>query len=175
MALNLTNLDEVTRKYMLKEVLQDILHDALYIGDRLTQEGREAYPQLLIEAVTNNDDDWLANSLRAGGYIAVSELRRKPTGGYTSVKVPVTAAATLAEGEFNRFYMRGLCLRAIEAGIDAVVVYRAKEVQQARPESEAMLNTTVSAKYLLEDLTANTGTFTTLPPGPNSGLSVCLP
>ena len=26
------------------------------------------------------------------------------------VKVPVTAPQTLAEGEFNRFYIRGVCL-----------------------------------------------------------------
>lgn len=30
-----------------------------------------------------------------------------------SKKVPVTAAETLAEGEFNRFYARGLCLREV--------------------------------------------------------------
>lgn len=42
------------------------------------------------------------------------------------VKVPVTAPETLSEGEFNRFYARGLCRVAISLGIAAVQVYRAK-------------------------------------------------
>ena len=32
----------------------------------------------------------------------------------------------LAEGEFNRFYIRAVCLRSIESGTSDVVVYRAK-------------------------------------------------
>jgi len=32
----------------------------------------------------------------------------------------------LAEGEFNRFYIRALCARAIEDGLPEVTVYRAK-------------------------------------------------
>jgi hypothetical protein len=42
--------------------------------------------------------------------------------------VPVTAADTLAEGEFNRFYLRGLCRRASAANMAEIEVYRAKEV-----------------------------------------------
>jgi hypothetical protein len=45
----------------------------------------------------------------------------------------------LAEGEFNRFYIRALCVRAIEDGLPEVIVYRAKEVQSARPESARMI------------------------------------
>ncbi|BBI63173.1 hypothetical protein HSBAA_44790 [Vreelandella sulfidaeris] len=42
------------------------------------------------------------------------EERKKPKGGTTIAKIPVTANETLAEGEFNRFYARGFCQRAIK-------------------------------------------------------------
>lgn len=37
-------------------------------------------------------------------------------------RVPETAAATLAEGEFNRFYVRALCRRAISIYADFMIV-----------------------------------------------------
>jgi hypothetical protein len=89
----------------------------------------------------------------------------------------INAHEMLAEGEFNRFYIRGLCVRALADGIDEVVVYRAKAVQNARSESEGKIGQRVSADALLVDLRLHKGVDTALglPPGPNSGLSVHLP
>jgi hypothetical protein len=83
----------------------------------------------------------------------------------------------LAEGEFNRFYIRALCLRAIEDGIPDVVVYRAKPVENPRSESQQKIDEHVSPEALLRDLRIHPGVDTALglPPGPNSGLSVRLP
>ena len=83
----------------------------------------------------------------------------------------------LAEGEFNRFYIRALCLRAIEDGMAQVIVYRAKAVQNARSESERKIGQGVPVEALLRDLRTHPGVDTALglPPGPNSGLSVRLP
>ena len=83
----------------------------------------------------------------------------------------------LAEGEFNRFYIRALCARAIEDGLSGVIVFRAKAVQNARSASEQMLGQTMPAAALLSDLRNSPGVDTALglPPGPNSGLSVRLP
>jgi hypothetical protein len=80
----------------------------------------------------------------------------------------------LAEGEFNRFYIRGVCLRAIEEGMYEVIVYRAKTVEHARAESEQKIGQRVAAEDVLRDLRAHPGVDTALglPPGPNSGLSV---
>jgi hypothetical protein len=90
----------------------------------------------------------------------------------------VTAAQTMAEGEFNRYYARGVCIRALaETGSDATVtVYRARESANARSASVALIGTTPSAAALLEDLRTHIGMDTALrlPPGPNSGLSVHL-
>jgi hypothetical protein len=102
------------------------------------------------------------------------EQRRKPSGGYTTAKVPVTAADTLAEGEFNRFYVRGLCRRTLQERDGQLVVHRAKAVAQPRPESEALIGTSPDAEKLLSDLRTNIGVEPALgvPKGPNSGLSV---
>ena len=92
-------------------------------------------------------------------------------------EVPYTAPETLAEGEFNRFYARGLCRRAIEEGTSQLIVYRAKQVMNARSASQAKIGTKISAKELLQDLRTHPGVDTALglPQGPNSGLSVKLP
>ena len=85
---------------------------------------------------------------------------------------------TLAESQFNRYYIRALCRRALEDGIEALVIYRAKPVATPRPESEALVETTIDPAALLEDLRAHTGEETPalgVPAGPNSGISVRLP
>lgn len=177
MSLHLNNLDEKTRRFMLEEVERDIANDQLYISPRLSSTGRASYIALLKEAMQSQDDDWLAQNLRHGGLMNPTEQRRKPNGGYTMVKVPVTAPDTLAEGEFNRFYARGLARRAIEEGIPALEVYRAKEVMQPRSESIRKIGTKIDPKALLQDLRTHPGVDTALglPPGPNSGLSVKIP
>jgi hypothetical protein len=91
------------------------------------------------------------------------------------VKVPITALQTMSEGEFNRYYIRGVCLRARNEGKVEVIAYRAKQVQNPRPESAAIEGRSFNAEAVLNDLRANIGTSTTSGfPGPNSGLSVRL-
>jgi hypothetical protein len=176
MALSLTNLDSVTRQYMLEEISRDLAEGNLYYSPRLSSTGRQVYPTLLEGAARNGTDETLAAGLREPGRLNATEERRKPKGGTTTAQVPVTAPETLSEGEFNRFYARGLCRRAIAEGKDSVFVYRAKEVANPRSESVAMIGKALPAKQLLDDLRANPGADTALglPPGPNSGLSVRL-
>jgi hypothetical protein len=177
MSLHLVNLDEKTRKYMLSEIESDVSKGTLYISPRLSLRGRQDYVALLKQAAIGYDDGWLAGNLRVNGRISSEEQRRKPKGGYTTARVPVTAPDTLAEGEFNRFYIRGLCLRAIEHEVAEVVVYRAKEVTKPRLESEALIGARLNVRSLLQDIRTHPGVDTALrlPPGPNSGLSVQLP
>jgi hypothetical protein len=176
MSLVLTNLDEKTRRFMIEEVEHDIANDQLYISPRLNPQGRAVYLNLLKEAIESQSDGWLAEQLRFGGMMNPMEQRRKPKGDYTMVRVPVTAPDTLAEGEYNRFYIRGLCRRAIEEGIASLEIYRAKAVMQPRSDSQAKIGTKINVEILLNDLRVNIGIDTALglPPGPNSGLSVKL-
>lgn len=177
MALHYENLDDRTREFMLQEVKSDIASDNLYLSPRLTDKGKETYASLLIDAIKNFGDAWLANELRSRGYLKAYEQRKKTRGGYTMAKVPVTAPETLAEGEFNRFYVRGLCLRAIHDGIAEVEIYRGKPVKRPRSESEAMIGKRIPVDLLLKDLRESPGVEPALglPPGPNSGLTVRLP
>jgi len=173
------NLDELTRKYMLEELEWDIVNDNLYINKnlRLTSAGQSKSVELLREAIISYNDDWLANQLRGKGYMETYEERRSQNGKISKARVPINAPETLAEGEFNRYYARGVCKRAITEGIKEVVVYRGKQVKQPRPESEAMIRKRIDAKALLEDLRKSQGVDPALgvPHGPNSGLTICLP
>ena len=174
MGMNLVNLDDETRKFMLHELEQDIASSKLYISSRLNVAGQSNYAKLLRSAIQNGNDVSLANSL--AGLFNEYEQRVKLSGGYTTAKVPITAPETLAEGEFNRFYCRGVCRRAIEEGLEEVEVYRAKDVRDPRPQSQALVGSKLKADRLLHDLRTNIGVDTALgvPAGPNSGLSICL-
>jgi hypothetical protein len=176
--LDLVNLNnDGTRQHMLEEIELDVANNNLYLSSYFSVSGQTDYPDLLREAARNYDDQWLANSLRTNGRMNATALRRKPKGRYTEVRVPVTAPDTFSEGEFNRFYARGLCLTAIEAGVASLQIYRSKAVAVPRPDSEAKIGTMVDPKALLQDLRTHQGLDTVLglPNGPNSGLSVRLP
>lgn len=175
--LALDNLDAQTRIHMIAEINTDMANTRLYLSNRLSGRGRADYPQLLQQAVEAHDDSWLASELRNNGRLNEMEERRKPKGGTTMARVPITAPQTLAEGEFNRFHIRGLCVRALAAGTPNLIIYRAKEVDSPRPESVAKIGQRISAQALLDDLRANLGVDTALglPAGPNSGLSARLP
>lgn len=175
MGMNFINLDDKTRKFMLDELEQDVTANKLYLSPRLSDASRRNYEKLLRSAVQNGDDVSLANSLV--GMFKEYEQRAKKSGGYINAKVPVTAPETLAEGEFNRYYCRGVCRRAIEEGLEEVEVYRAKAVRDPRPESQALVGSKHKADRLLHDLQTNIGVDLALgvPAGPNSGISVSLP
>jgi DNA repair photolyase len=178
MALYLVNLDERTRQLMLEEVEYDSERNQLHISPYLSGQGQHDYAQLLREAVAAGSDETLAGALQQRRRIARTAHRRQPKGGYQIVTVPATAAQMIAESEFNRYYIRALCRRALEDGIPELVVYRAKPVKTARPESEALLETAVDPQTLLDDLRQHTGDEPPalgIPGGPNSGLSVRLP
>ena len=174
MALHYENLDERTRSFMLGEVDSDLSHEKFYISPRLNELGEENYVYLLKEAIEHHDDAWLAQQLRSRGYMKENEQRKQPGGDLMTVRIPRTAPDALSEGEFNRYYIRGLCVRVIAEGIDQVEVYRGKPVSPFRPESEAMLGQRLSAKMLLEDLRESIGVDSALdlPAGPASGLTV---
>jgi hypothetical protein len=174
MLLSYANLDAETRRLMLEEIEHDISNNQLYFSTRFSSTGRTDYPSLLKQSVTNHDDEWLADQLQSNGRLNATEQRRTKNG-YSTVKVPVTAHETLSEGEFNRFYIRALCLRAIEETA-SLIYYRAKQVTNPRSESQAKIGKTVDAQTLLNELRVNSGVDTALglPPGPNSGLSVRL-
>jgi hypothetical protein len=177
MGLQYTLLDDTTRALMLAELADDIAGGTLYLSPRLSVNGQLKYRDLLEMAFRSHDDDWLANQLRGVGVLNDTLQRKKPSGGFTTVKMPVNASETLAEGEFNRFYCRGICCRATTESNDKVIAYRAKQVDTPRSESQALIGRSFTASAILVDLRSNPGldTIFGLPPGPNSGLSLKFP
>lgn len=179
MAFRFQNLDESTRSFMVEEVDRDTVRGSLYLSPRLTERGRRDWPGLLRAATEGGDERQLAEWLRGTGRLREVEHRhsRRGWGRTHEVRVPVTAPITLAEGEFNRFYIRGLCLRAVAQGIAEVEVYRAKAVDVPRTDSVRLVGRRLPVERLLDDLRAHSGEeepALRVPGGPNSGLSVRL-
>ncbi|KFB99155.1 hypothetical protein GTGU_04156 [Trabulsiella guamensis ATCC 49490] len=174
MALNFQDLNDETRRFMTQEIQLDKENDTFYRSAFLTDQGKEIWPTLLEESIAHNDD-WLENEIQRRGLLAQFYTRRRPKSQeLMQARVPVTAAQTLAEGEFNRLFVRGLCARVIAEGGREVEAYRARYSEHPRAESEAIIGKKFLAADVLKDLRDNPGVDSVLglPPGPNSGISV---
>ncbi|BCK77545.1 hypothetical protein AA0242T_1131 [Acetobacter aceti NRIC 0242] len=165
------NLDETTRKFMVEEIEKYIESRKIYISNQLNEQGKILWPSLLKEAATSGNDKTLSSKIRSEHLLNETEATKSGT-----KKMPSNAADLLAEGEFNRFYARGVCLHAIANGQETMTVYRARNSSNPRPESEEKIGKHVDAKELLEDLRIIQGKEKILgvPNGANSGLSVML-
>ena len=175
MALKLLNLDEKIRASMVAEFEEfDVTPGDVYLSPRLNDHGRKMWAPMLTEAARGGDDRWLAQQLTAGRMLIRRETAYRKGRHYVK-DVPHNAAEILAEGEFNRIYIRGLCREVLASGGSSVVVYRARWSENPRPESECLVGRVLDAKLLLENLRASKGQEPALLPHVNTGLSVHLP
>jgi hypothetical protein len=178
MAMNYVSLDPIIRLLMVEELQLDISLNKLYQGKRLTPYGLQDWPDALKSAFEVGNDVTLTNWLAHPGRLeAFEEYTLK--GITRSRHVPVTAAQTFAEGEFNRFYIRAVCRQAMNTRTGVVTAYRARYSENPRPESIAIDGRQFNAEAVLNDLWENTSvdgisTALGMPPGPNSGMSVHL-
>lgn len=177
MGLIYPHLDDRTRKLMAEELAADVAQKKVYYSPRLVPPLRQRWVDLLTEAIQTSDDDWLAAKARRERLLLDRELRHSSRGRPFSAQVPNNAEDMLAEGEFNRYYIRALCRRAEQDGIEAVEVFRAKAVADPRLASQMRIGMMICPKRLLEDLRRSVGIDTALgvPAGPNSGISVRIP
>ena len=177
MGLYYENLDERTRRLMLDEMNLDINDNKLNISPYFSGQGVHDFPNLLRLAIESGDDNSLAAALSEQRRLLRSYTRRSTSGGYSIVTIPTNAAEVVAEGEFNRYYIRALARRAIEDGIQELIVIRAKAVTHPRAQSEALVETTLNPSDVLEDLRQHPGEASRLgvPAGDGSGLTVRLP
>lgn len=163
MPLRYENLTPATRAQMEAELDLDLRQDRLYLPKTLTYDGLDVWPDLLREAIREGDDATLAESAQL--FLRPWDARGRRT--------PRDAATKLAEGEFNRLYIRAQCLLALAHGVH-VEVYRAKAVRAPRFRSMHVEGQPLDPGELLDDLRRNIGMGTMLgvPGGPNSGISV---
>lgn len=171
MSFNFEDLNQNIREKMLEEVNLDVSSNNLYYSKRFNQNGLDGYLNLLVESIKNGNEQTLAESIKQENMFKPSSIDKN---GRVS-KTPVNAHEVLADGEFNRFYIRALALIAINEE-KKLEVYRAKNVLNARSASATKIGEPVDPRALLADLRENIGidTFLGLPGGVNSGLSVKL-
>lgn len=130
-------LDEETRTHMLAEIDLDVdTHGTPYVGKTLTVRGLADYEILLRAAVARGTEEDLVRDLSEHG----------------RVSNPPSDARRLGQTEFNRFYIRGVCLRAAAHGTTSVTVYRAHGSASARPGSLDLDGQSIPAPRVLANI-----------------------
>jgi hypothetical protein len=174
MPLQYENLDPTTRRFALAELDRDFASGAFHASARLRPSAVGEYQRLLHEALRYYDDLWLEE--RASDLLIEEETRRTPSGGQVTAKIPQMAARMVAEGDFNRYYMRGVSLRAVNEDRQVVEVYRARLSLEPRPESAELEGRRLPAQAVLDQLRGLSSDEPAAAPlgRPNSGLSVRL-
>ena len=174
MPLKYENLDPATRRFAIAELDSDLESGAFHASERLRPTAIADYQHLLREAVRYYDDLWLEQ--HAADLLVEVESRTSRAGTQTTARVPEMAARMLAEGDFNRYYMRGVALRALEEDRRVVEVYRARLSLDPRPESAEVEGQRLPAGDVLEYLRGQRSeeSATARLGRPNSGLSIRL-
>ena len=169
------NLDDATRSSMLKAIEEGESTGNIYYSTRFNQDGNERWLTLLKQAAQQFNEHWLAYQLESNRLMKDFESAVKPSGGYIAKYVPHTASETMAEGQFNRFYILGLCKRARAEGITHLEIYRAKERFDPRLESQVLIGSLLSIDEIESQLKVTKASFKSQLVKPNSGLCVKLP
>jgi hypothetical protein len=149
------DLDGFTRRLMVEELDGD--PDGPTMSRCFTPRGCADYPGLLREAMTHGDAESLIAELEQLD-------RMTPT--------PVNAAERFGGTEFNRYYARAVCRRALIHGSTAVVVYRARRSASPRQQSEDLVGEMLPATTVLDDLRTNRVDGVLGVAAVNSGLSL---
>jgi len=125
MGMSFEELDDATRRCMIEEFESEELGGRPYRGKDLSTAGLAVFPDLMREAMAKGDDDSLFASMAVASYW-------KPTETYVlkgvarERKVNIgQAAERLARSEFNTWYVRGLCRRLMDEGVEQCQSYRA--------------------------------------------------
>jgi hypothetical protein len=174
--LDLADLDPCTRQFMLAELESDLAAGTLYLSPQLSDEGLLDYPRLFRDALAAGNEVSLADALGSHGAVRPPSRWQHPRE-VGADEALADATFRLAERELHRFYIRGLCRRALAEGVESLVIYRARPADPGRAPADAMVGVRIDASSLLEDLR---DTFRSLPPHGlpqcrDPGLSVRLP
>lgn len=149
-AMHFHNLDNGTRQLMAQELARDIDDNNVYLSSRLTDYGKNRWTDILRGVFAIGSTYLLADCLSENGALDTDETYTRA--GQTKRRaMPKNAAETLAHGEFNRYYMRALCLRALADPYRslALEVCRVKRVQSPREDSQARIGTQVDPAEML--------------------------
>ncbi len=164
-----------TRKCLVQELDFDIANNNLYINPFLKKESEALYLALLRTALTHGNPESFAEAIATNAPL-INKHTYSKEGREIEARVPSTFNTTLASGEFNRYYMRAVCLIALQHGEPTVEIYRAKAVSKPRQQADAHLGRRIDPQILLADLRqTNFESPSAFELGePNSGLSIRL-
>jgi hypothetical protein len=153
MGLNYTHLNESTRRFMLGEFEQG----GHYISPRLNEAGRARWLGLLKDALQYHTDVWLERELIRRNCFQATELLKSSMGGKTVTRAlnKEYCAKALAEGEYNRFYLRGLCHAAKARDYSHLIVVRGKIVPGLSADAQKTVGSAVGVESLLTILRKN--------------------
>lgn len=166
-------LDTTVRRYMDEEFRNDEQRNRLYFSPRVNEESRETYSQILERALAYGDDNSLAVELKEKSVMKQKERRMNPLGGILEVNMPINAPNELAEGEFQRYYLRALCVKAINEGINRLKIVSEKPIETLPDDQKAKVGKIINPKDLLADLRENSYVNSRFGiPDPKAGLTV---
>lgn len=154
MGLNYTQLNETTRRFMMQEWAQG----GHFLHPRLNEAGRARWMSLLRDALQYHTDVWLERELIRRNCFVATEYLKSTMGGKTVTRAinREQIAKALAEGEFNRFYLRGLCLAAKTKGYTHLIVTQGRILPGTVPQGRDYVGAPVEAAPLLQTLRAST-------------------
>ena len=130
-------LDGYTRRYMRQEYMLDKEKGVLYHSRVMSDEGLEAFPTLLLDALNAGTVESFAAKLNNSAY--------------WGPKARNDAHTALAAEQFNQYYMRGLLLKLTEEGEGQAEIYLANEDATMRQRGAAP-GDIVTCADALEDL-----------------------
>lgn len=166
-------IDETVRRIMDEEYQRDKSKDHLYFSPRLTDVGMQEYPNVLHNAIINGNNESFAQDLRAKNLMKSKEKRVNPLGGVFEYRVPISAPENLAEGEFQRYYLRAICRKAIDEGYHKIRIITDKAMETIPDEEKAKIGKIVDIQDLLDDLRQNPYINSRFGiPSPESGLGI---
>lgn len=153
MGLNYTQLNETTRRFMMQEFEQG----GHYISPRLNEAGRARWLPLLKDALQYHTDLWLERELMRRSCLTTTEYLKSTMTGKTVTRAVnrEQIAKALAEGEYNRFYLRGLCLAARTRGYEHLIIAQGRIIPNAPDALKKPVGKAVAVDMLLEKLRAN--------------------
>lgn len=108
-------LNDETRAVMLSEFEAEENGGEPYRSNRLTEEGLEAFPDAMRNAIKSGNEESLEDELADPEYWERFDFE--------------SDARRLAKTEFNTWYVRGLSKRLMDEGLETCEVYRAADTQ----------------------------------------------
>lgn len=129
-------LDSVTREWMLKEFRIEQEETNPYRSKEMTGLGKSKFTEIIEEAILEGNEVSLAADLvntkfwqPYTNYSVKGKIRKRKVN-------PLDSSKRFALTEFNTWYVRGLCRKLMEEGVESCEVYRAAYASEPRPDCQ---------------------------------------